>query len=251
MSDLIVKEVQFNGDTLVAVKNSTDEKVYVGVKWVCEGLGFTDGQARRQKQNMAEDTVLQKGITNLHLPSNGGSQESLAIELTYLPLWLAKISITPKMKREHPEVTEKLIQYQLRVKDILADAFIEDKFNIPQTFAEALRLSATLAEENEIMKPKAESFDLFLTADNAKKMNAVAKSLKVGRNKLFKFLRESKVLIWDNLPYQKYVNDGYFSVREITVNRGGYSYNGNQTLVTAKGVNFIGRLLRDKMQLLI
>ena len=58
------------------------------------------------------------------LPTKGGNQKSLCIELEYLPLWLAKISITPTMKREHPEITEKLIHYQLKAKDVLAKAFL-------------------------------------------------------------------------------------------------------------------------------
>lgn len=58
------------------------------------------------------------------LPTKGGNQKSLCIELDYLPLWLAKISITPTMKREHPNIADKLIEYQLKAKDVLAKAFL-------------------------------------------------------------------------------------------------------------------------------
>ena len=101
-NNLIINEVDFNGANLLAIQNVVNNKIYVGISWVCNGIGLTDGQMRRQKQNLSEDIVLQKGITNLRYPTNGGMQESLCIELDFLPLWLAKISITPNIKKNNP-----------------------------------------------------------------------------------------------------------------------------------------------------
>lgn len=39
MSNLVVKEVDFNGSGLMACQNKDDEKIYVGVSWICNGLG--------------------------------------------------------------------------------------------------------------------------------------------------------------------------------------------------------------------
>lgn len=36
-----------------------------------------------------------KGGSNLTLPTKGGNQETLCLKLDFVPLWLAKISITP------------------------------------------------------------------------------------------------------------------------------------------------------------
>lgn len=58
------------------------------------------------------------------LPTNGGMQEVLCLKLDFVPLWLAKISITPTMERETPELAERLEQYQLHAKDVLAAAFL-------------------------------------------------------------------------------------------------------------------------------
>ena len=68
--------------------------------------------------------MLSKGGRNLVLPTNGGNQDILCLMLEYLPLWLAKISITPKMKNESPELVKRLIKYQLKAKDVLAEAFL-------------------------------------------------------------------------------------------------------------------------------
>ena len=67
--------------------------------------------------------VANLGVANLQLPTKGGNQEVLCLQLDYVPLWLAKISITPTMRENHPELVEKLVNYQLKAKDILAAAF--------------------------------------------------------------------------------------------------------------------------------
>lgn len=52
------------------------------------------------------------------------NNRTIAIKIDYLPLWLAKISITPAMQRDSPELVERLLQYQLKAAKVLADAFL-------------------------------------------------------------------------------------------------------------------------------
>ncbi|SEN53101.1 phage antirepressor KilAC domain-containing protein [Lihuaxuella thermophila] len=131
----------------------------------------------------------------------------------------------------------------------------ESRFQIPQTLPEALRLAADLAEEkerleqeNRVLAPKAESFDTFMSADNAQPIGTVAKALGIGPNKLFARLREEKILMSGNrdkknLPYQEYIDRGYFRVKETPIVMGDKTINRTQTLVTPKGVDWIaGRL---------
>lgn len=119
-----ILEQEFYGDIIMTVKLKENKKVYVGVKWITEALGFNKNNHDRQVKNIQSDIVLNQGASNLTLPTNGGNQKALCIELDYLPLWLAKISITPALKNEHPEIVKKLIQYQLKAKDVLAQAFL-------------------------------------------------------------------------------------------------------------------------------
>lgn len=124
MNNLITKQVNFNGAQLMAAQDKDSKKVYVGVRWVCEGIGLSKGQMQAERVKIQDDLILSKGARNLVLPTNGGMQEVLCVDLDFLPLWLAKISITPKMQEEKSEVTDRLLGYQLKVKDVLADAFI-------------------------------------------------------------------------------------------------------------------------------
>lgn len=126
-NQLIVKDVDFNGAKLRAAQ---DEKgvIWAGVRWMCEGIGLSEDQRKRQIKNIQTDIVLSKGGSNLTLPTPGGVQSVLCLMLDYVPLWLAKISITPKMQKENPDLVERLIQYQLKAKDVLAAAFLP-KYN--------------------------------------------------------------------------------------------------------------------------
>lgn len=118
------------------------------------------------------------------------------------------------------------------------------KPQIPLTYPEALRLAADLAEENEKLRPKAEMHDRFMTSDTAQTVAVVAKTLGTGRDRLFRFLRERQVLMGNNVPYQQYLERGYFKVIEKVINMGNGEVIKPQTLVTAKGVDYIAKLLK-------
>lgn len=250
LNNLTTREVDFYGDTIMCAEDNSTGKIYVGVKWVCQGIGLTDNQTKNERKKINKDLALSKGGSNLTLLTNGGEQEVLCIDLDYLPLWLAKISLTPKMQKNNPATVSKLTNYQLKAKDVLADAFIKprevnlDKFQIPTTLSEALMLSANLAKENEEMKPKAEQFDLYLTDDGTLSLNQAAKALKTKRNKMMEFLRYKEVFNQDNSPSSYYANRGYFEVKNFTyVVKSGNKYQIAVTRVTTKGQDFLYRYL--------
>lgn len=125
---------------------------------------------------------------------------------------------------------------------------------VPRTFAEALRLAADQQEQIEKQqklisdqKPKVEFFDAVAESKTAVSMNDAAKSLNfnnVGRNKLFDILRTQKVLMSDNMPYQKYVDAGYFRVIEQKwTGKDGMPQISYKTLVYQKGIDYIRKLL--------
>lgn len=158
-SNFEVKEVEFLDDSLLVIKDNSKNKIYTGVGYVCKGIGLTQGQTNNEVSKVKNDVVISKGSRNLVIPTNGGNQEVLAIDIDYIPLWLAKISITPKMKEQQPEVVEKLVEYQLKAKDVLAQAFVHKK---PTSAMEELRLHYKALEEHsqEIQEVRAEVADL-------------------------------------------------------------------------------------------
>ena len=68
----------------------------------------------------------------------------------------------------------------------------------------------------------------------------------IGRNRLFEFLRNKNILQQDNIPYQKYIDSGYFRVIETKfVIPSGETKISLKTLVLQKGVAYINKLLRE------
>jgi anti-repressor protein len=126
-------------------------------------------------------------------------------------------------------------------------------FVIPQTLSQALMLAAKQAEQIEqqqklleVQKPKVEFFDSVADSKTAVPMNDVAKVLSIkgyGRNNLFEYLRNNKVLMNNNRPYQKYVDAGYFRVIEQHYQRNGEEQISFKTLVYQRGIDFIRRML--------
>lgn len=142
MENLEVKNVDVLGSQIMAAKD-TNNIIWVGVRWMCQGMGMTAGQWKRQITNIQKDLLLKRGGSNLILPTASGEQEVFCLQNEYLPIWLAKISITPTMQKEHPELAEKLLNYQLKAKDILANAFIEKKATEnPATLQQQIQLIA-------------------------------------------------------------------------------------------------------------
>ncbi|SFU70037.1 Rha family transcriptional regulator [Alicyclobacillus macrosporangiidus] len=151
------------------------------------------------------------------------------------------------------EFKERYIAEFERMRKELQTRDLVERFNLPRTYPEALRALAAAAEEAEQMRqqleeqaPKVALYEVAMQATNAQAMSAIAKSLGIGRNKLFAFLREQKVLRHNNEPYQEYIDRGYFRVRQYSITHfhDGIE-NKAQTLVTAKGMDFIHRLLRQ------
>ncbi|WP_125154499.1 phage antirepressor N-terminal domain-containing protein [Clostridium rectalis] len=117
------KLINFNGDELLGIKTK-ENNIYLGVKKACLDIGFNERQSKYQVEKLSDDLVLNKGVRNFVLPSRGGKQETVCLHEDLVTLWLAKITLTPKMQKENPRVIEKLIKYQLQCAKVLHDAFM-------------------------------------------------------------------------------------------------------------------------------
>ena len=128
---------------------------------------------------------------------------------------------------------------------------LEKAWNTPeQIMARALKVAQytidSLNFQIEEMKPKAEFFDTVADSKTAIQIGDVAKLLAVkglGRNNLFEFLRQKKVIGKDNIPYQQYVDTGYFRVIEQKYTVDGEVRISIKTLVYQKGIDWIRRMV--------
>lgn len=152
----------------------------------------------------------------------------------------------------------------------MRDELSKPQFNLPQNYAEALRLAADLSEENERVRAEKEKlalqsaeqeqklkdqeapvaiYNLAISAKNTMSMQEVAKSLGTGRTRLYDMLREESVVMkGSTMPYQRYLESGYFKVVERPRASGDTIVNDPATRVTAKGFDFIARLLKKRTE---
>lgn len=101
----------------------------------------------------------------------------------------------------------------------------------------------------EEQAPLVELSNNLIASDDTININQMAKILRdekfknVGRNRLFEFLRDEKILMNDNTPYQRYIEQDYFEVIE-SVGNDEKIY--PQTLITTRGQVFVTRMVRNK-----
>lgn len=168
------KLVPFGDYEILAVKTN-DGKIRAAVRWICEGIGLTRGRINNEIKKVQEDLVLKQLARNLVLDTGRGFKEVLCLEIDGIPLWLAKISITPKMQEENPETVKNLVNYQLKAKDVLAAAFLPKETHDPITLA----LEAALETRKQVqsiqtevieVKSKVEELEenIYITSSQAK-----------------------------------------------------------------------------------
>lgn len=179
-----------------------------------------------------------KGVSELDIPTNGGIQTMKVIP---------EGDIYRLVVRSHLPSAEK---FELWVFDeVLPSIRKTGSYNLPSTYKEALIQLVAQVEENERlqienneMKPKAEFFDAVADSKDAIPMNEVAKVLNIpgyGRNNLFEFLRNESILDRNNIPYQRYVDNGWFRVVEQSYTKNGEHCINFKTLVYQRGVDGI------------
>lgn len=130
MNDLVVKNVDLFGDSIMAARDK-DGNIWAGVSYFCRALGMDKKQKDNQVERVQQDDVLKRGAGKFPAGVFDPANEAIALRIDFVPIWLTKIRITPKMKNEHPELAEKLLNYQLKAKDILADAFLPNRKTEP------------------------------------------------------------------------------------------------------------------------
>ena len=118
-------------------------------------------------------------------------------------------------------------------------------------FTQIEALSAQIEED----RPKVEFADQVANTDALITIGTMAKvasdkGIAMGQNRLFQFLRDMHILIDSedkrkNLPYQEYLDRGYFKVREKAFHKRNGIYEPYfQTMVTGKGQLYIIKRLR-------
>ena len=99
-----------------------------------------------------------------------------------------------------------------------------------------------LIEKNKELQ---QFYDDLMNTQGLMSINTCAKELGIGEYKLFAFLRKKKVFFYDkdmvNVPYQRFMDEGKFAVKETPCHDGEMR---SVTYATKKGLDYMRKLLR-------
>lgn len=129
---------------------------------------------------------------------------------------------------------------------------------LPTTYKEALQQLLKQVEQNELLlaenerlEPLAKFAEHVTESSNAIDIGDFSKVVKnevidIGRNRLFKWLRDKKILMSDNVPYQRYIDNEWFKVIETTKENSYGIKCFTKTLITGKGQVQVLNKIRDE-----
>ena len=199
-------------------------------------------------------------LMSVKLTSGGQRREMTAVSESGLYAVILR-SDKPQAKPFRKWVTTEILPTIRRTGGYVAneDMFIENYLPfLDEPYRNLFRLQmAAINKLNERIRhdePLVEFANQVSNTNNLIDMNAMAKlaieeNIPIGRNRLFCWLRKNQILMSDNLPYQRYIDRGYFVVKESVFDTGSMTKTYQQTYVTGKGQAYIiGRLRKEFLQ---
>ena len=224
---------KYNGKEVRTIQK--DGEPWWVLKDVCEVLGLSS--PHKVFERLDDD---EKGRNQI--PTLGGEQEMTVINESGLYNVILR-SDKPEAKPFRKWVTSEVLPSIRKNGGYIAN---QENLTPEQIVANALIVAQNIISQKdkqiEQMKPKAEFFDAVADSRTAISMNEVTKVLGIkgyGRNNLFEFLRNNGILDRWNVPYQRYIDCGWFRVIEQKYTRQGEPCVTTKTLVYQKGVDAI------------
>lgn len=252
MNELII----FNNEEFGEIRTITinGEPWFVG-KDVATALGYKDPSSAVSKNVDLEDK------TTLLIQQDGSNYKSRTTFINESGLYalifgsklesaknfkhwvtsevLPSIRKTGKYEQKQPEPTDREV--------VVANGLIAANEIITEQ-------KQTIADQQLCIESQKEAIDnfqnqqeTFFATDGLRSINTVSKEIGVmGRNKLYAFLRKQGIMYYDNgvnVPYQQFVTQGYFHIKERLGKDGKFH---PTTMATTKGMNFIRKVLQKE-----
>ena len=220
-----------NVENIRGYVDQTSGVVFLNLEDVAYGLGFTEtkpngavyiitNRVRKYLQNLGFDTSVEN-FGQCYIPENIFYRLSMKANNKTATAFQERIAndILPMIRRTGIYMTDEAY-----------NAFVSN----PRNIANIMTLYADARDQIREMQPKVEQYDTFMNSNCGFNMATVSKMLcfqapqrkkkVIGRNQMFQILRELNILQstsdnW-NLPYQDYIDMGYFRVLARNGNSG-------------------------------
>lgn len=145
--------------------------------------------------------------------------------------------------------------YVTRFEAMEKELQMQNRFAIPQTLPEALRLAADLAEQVEKQKPLVAFAETCAASKDSVLVRELAKicckqGISIGEHRLYRLLRAWKMIFPNSTePYQEYVDRGYFEVTQTAKETAKGTRLFKTTRVTPKGQIYIISRLKEEARI--
>ena len=234
----------FNSEEFGQIRTVTinGEPYFVG-KDVAESLGY-ERTADAIRQHVDKED---KGVGEI--PTPGGKQKMTIINESGLYALIFGSKLESAKDFKHWVTSEVLPSIRTNGGYILNQDKLSDEELLSKALLVADRVIKSKEEKLKAQEKQLQKQEPLVTfalsvskTDSLISITDYANLLSVGRNKLFKFLRSNKILKSNNLPYQKYLNQGYFEVKELLL-KSYIPY--TQTFITGKGQLKLHKIIQE------
>lgn len=211
--------------------------VWFVAKDVCDALGLTNN---RMSLNVLEKS--EKGVSSIYTP--GGAQEVLTIsESGMYTLVLrcrdaVKVGTMPHSFKNW--VTQTVLPSLRKTGSYTGSHKILDDLAASNTIAKDL-LQKVVEQQ-----PAVAYTQLVKQTENNVSVHNAALQFKIGRNRLFSYLRNEGYLRDNNMPYQRFVDSGLFVVNQDIDEENSSTY--TTTFITPKGLTHLGPIIQEEFK---
>ena len=219
-------------------------------------VGMALGYARSNGKTVGEQGVhklfpyksrIDKVVENAEIePCAHGVNKYLTEEMIYDFMLEAK---TEKCKSFRKWITHEVLPTIRKTGGYIP---VKENESDSDIMAKALLIAQrTLDNKNKELEEKTKLINQIESANNSILVRDVAKiasknGIIIGERKLYQKLRDWKLLMKGNIPYQEYIDRGYFEIIERAVETSNNTLLSKTTMVTGKGQTYIiKRLLKE------
>lgn len=237
----IVKEENFLGTKCDFYKDENNN-IYMTREQIGKALQYKNPQKGVDNLHNRNINRLSNFSVTLKLRATDGKQYNTKVYIEKGIYDICRFSKQPLADKFYDWVYDQVILLRktggvVNDKELFVNTYFAEVNEAQKTFIKGYmaKIEEQQTEIND-MQPKVENWSAFMDSKGNITMAKLAKSLNIkdiGRNKLFKILRNKKILRYNNEPYQSYVNSGYFKV----INKNIQGYKNTQTLVTGRGMS--------------
>ena len=234
--------IPFHASALRVTKDG--DQVWVAIRPICEHLGI---DSPSQIEKLRQDDDFQPMAYPISSP-DGKVRMQVCLPETQLLGWLYTISsnrvavaVRPLLKAYRQETMQAINAYWTKGRAI----------KLPTSFADALQLAANLEKEREQLEkanrlqeariladaPKVVAWGEAISLEGCQTLRDALKGLSLAPNLTIAQMRRDHYLMENGLPYQRYIEQGLFEVKEVADPSGIMR---SQTKITPKGVGVIG-----------